>query len=93
MSKLREYFWVPEGAIFDSAADATEFMDLGAGTLVANHVFYDELQTQCDKLLATLKFNQEQLEYIAGEGYSNLKCYQWTKEAIEEHLKWKGDKS
>lgn len=41
---MKEYFWVPEEAIFDSAADATEFKELGAGTLVANHVAYDKLK-------------------------------------------------
>ena len=41
----REYYWVPEQAIFDSAGDATEFMDLGAGCLVANHVLYDQIKS------------------------------------------------
>ncbi len=59
--KPREYFWVPERAIFDSGGDACEFMDLGPGCLVASHVAYDDLkrdhqalQAQADKLAEAL---------------------------------------
>lgn len=47
---MSEYYWVPENAIFENAADATEFMDLGAGTLVANHTRYEELKAKLEKI-------------------------------------------
>lgn len=46
--------WAPEGAIFESAADATEFMNLGAGCLIVNHTAYDTLLQAAREMEASL---------------------------------------
>ncbi len=96
MNSDKEYYWVPEDAIFDSAADATEFMDLGAGCLVANHVMYDKLKAdyaalklQCEKLanqmdLANAESSWPLVKYILRK---NLKEYSEWKEANESNIK------
>ncbi len=63
MSAEKEYFWAPEKALFDNGADACEFLDLGAGCLLANHVIYDRMKRALKDLIEHEGFGTEGNEY------------------------------
>lgn len=87
VGKMSEYFWVPEQAIFDYAEDATEFMDLGPGCLVASHVAYDSLKAREAQLLEAIRVMREELKHISQSEPACSPCRGYFGDDLTEHFR------